>query len=68
MVKDGKIGAINGIKPDGNSDDTTIQAREIWPGITFAVAAAMIQEGMIENGFKTAQGACETIWSSDGLG
>ncbi|XP_078158486.1 uncharacterized protein LOC144554115 isoform X2 [Carex rostrata] len=67
-VKDGKIGAMNGIKPDGNTNTTTIQSREIWPGVTFAVAAAMIQEGMVENGFNTAQGACESIWSTDGFG
>lgn len=67
-MKDGRIGAINGIRPDGDSDNTTLQSREIWPGVTFAVAAAMIQEGMVETGFKTAQGACETIWSRDGFG
>ncbi|KAJ1692237.1 hypothetical protein LUZ63_008935 [Rhynchospora breviuscula] len=68
-VNDGRIGAINGIRPDGNSDvDTTLQSREIWPGVTFALSAAMIQEGMTEIGFKTAQGACETIWSRDGFG
>ncbi|KAJ3681427.1 hypothetical protein LUZ60_015916 [Juncus effusus] len=67
-VNDGKLGAINGIKPDGTADGTTMQAREVWPGVTFGVAAAMIQEGMVETGLKTAQGACETIWSKDGFG
>ncbi|XP_073013402.1 uncharacterized protein [Typha latifolia] len=66
--KDGKRGAINGMRPDGTIDTSTMQSREIWPGVTYAVAAAMIQEGMVEQGFKTAEGSYKAAWSPEGLG
>ncbi|XP_020701306.1 non-lysosomal glucosylceramidase isoform X1 [Dendrobium catenatum] len=67
-VMNGKMGAINGIKPNGEIGSLGLQAREIWSGITFAVAATMIQEGMTEQAFKTAQGIHEAAWSSEGFG
>ncbi|XP_064970338.1 uncharacterized protein LOC103989366 isoform X2 [Musa acuminata AAA Group] len=66
--KDGKRGAVNGMRPDGTIDKSTMQSREIWPGVTYSVAAAMIQEGMLEEAFRTAQGIYETAWSQEGLG
>ncbi|KAH7663808.1 Glucosylceramidase protein [Dioscorea alata] len=67
-VKEGKVGAVNGIKPDGNLNDAFLQAKEIWTGVTYAVAASMIQEGMRESAFKTAQGIYEAGWSQEGFG
>lgn len=67
-VKGGRCGAVNGIRPDGTMDTSAIQANEIWSGVTYAVAAAMIQEGMSETAFKTAEGIHETAWSHEGLG
>ncbi|KAL5713234.1 glucosylceramidase [Ranunculus cassubicifolius] len=67
-VKDGRRGAVNGMKPDGKVDMSALQSREIWSGVTYAVAASMIHEDMIENGFKTAQGVYEASWSQEGLG
>ena len=68
QVKGGKRGAVNGMNPDGTVDRSTMQSREIWPGVTFALAATMIQEGMVDTAFKTAQGVYEAAWSEDGLG
>lgn len=67
-VKGGRCGAVNGIRPDGTMDTSAMQANEIWSGVTYAVAAAMIQEGMSETAFKTAEGIHETAWSHEGLG
>ncbi|KAG0465910.1 hypothetical protein HPP92_020074 [Vanilla planifolia] len=67
-VMNGKLGAINGMSPDGKFDLMALQAKEVWPGVTFAVAATMIHEGMMEKAFKTAQGIYEAGWSSEGLG
>lgn len=67
-MKDGKRGAINGMKPDGTVDSSSMQSKEVWPGVTYALAAAMIQEGMEETAFKTARGIYETVWSVEGLG
>ncbi|EHA8589736.1 non-lysosomal glucosylceramidase [Cocos nucifera] len=66
--KDGKRGAVNGMRPDGTIDMSAMQSREIWPGVTYSVAAAMIQEGMVEIGFRTAQGIYDAAWSQEGLG
>ncbi|KAK8947811.1 hypothetical protein KSP40_PGU003951 [Platanthera guangdongensis] len=66
--KGGKRGAVNGMKPDGTVDVSALQSREIWSGVTYAVAATMIQEGMPEAGFKTAKGVHETSWYKEGLG
>lgn len=66
--KDGKRGAVNGMKPDGTLDLSIMQASEVWPGVTYAVAAAMIQEDMLETAFKTAQGIYETAWAQEGVG
>ncbi|XP_061387409.1 non-lysosomal glucosylceramidase [Musca vetustissima] len=69
----GNIGAANGFiaNPDsekpGHVDTSSIQAEEVWPGVTFALAATMIQEGMFEEGFKTAGGLYETISEKCGM-
>ncbi|KAI3906168.1 hypothetical protein MKW92_044377 [Papaver armeniacum] len=67
-IKEGKGGAVNGMQPDGKIDMAGMQSREIWSGVTYAVAASMIQEGLEEIGFKTASGVFETSWSNEGLG
>ncbi|XP_024023556.1 non-lysosomal glucosylceramidase [Morus notabilis] len=67
-VKDGRRGAVNGMLPDGRIDTTAMQSREIWSGVTYALAATMIQEDMIDVAFKTAAGNYETAWSEEGLG
>ncbi|KAM7473047.1 hypothetical protein LguiA_011230 [Lonicera macranthoides] len=67
-VKGGMRGAVNGMKPDGKVDMSAMQSREIWTGVTYSVAAAMIQEDMVEMAFQTASGVYETAWSEKGLG
>lgn len=67
-VKDGKWGAVNGMLPDGKVDLSSMQSREIWSGVTYAVAATMIYEDMIDMAFHTAGGVYEAAWSEEGLG
>lgn len=67
-VKDGKRGAVNGMLPNGKVDMSSMQSREIWSGVTYALAASMIQEDMIDMAFQTAGGVYEAAWSNDGLG
>jgi non-lysosomal glucosylceramidase len=50
------MGAINGIRPDGQLDDTCMQSLEVWTGTTFAAAAAMLQQGLVKEAFDTAKG------------
>ncbi|GAB2278187.1 hypothetical protein Dimus_012880 [Dionaea muscipula] len=67
-IKDGRRGAVNGMLPDGTLDLSSMQSREIWTGVTYALAATMIQEGLMDMGFETASGVYETAWSERGLG
>lgn len=64
----GKMGAVNGMNPDGSIDESCMQSREIWTGTTYAVAAAMIYEDLVEEAFKTAEGVFRAGWSNDGFG
>ncbi|XP_011087643.1 non-lysosomal glucosylceramidase isoform X2 [Sesamum indicum] len=67
-VKNGRVGAANGMLPNGEPDMCTLQSREIWSGVTYAVAAGMIHENMVETAFKTAVGVYEVAWSEQGSG
>jgi non-lysosomal glucosylceramidase len=67
-VKGGMRGAVNGMLPDGRVDMSVLQSREIWSGVTYSVAATMIQEDMVEMAFQTAVGVYETAWSQEGPG
>lgn len=66
--KDGRHGAVNGMLPDGTVDMLSMQSREIWSGVTYAVAATMIHEDLIDMAFQTAGGIYEAAWSEEGLG
>ncbi|XP_046855881.1 non-lysosomal glucosylceramidase-like isoform X2 [Xenia sp. Carnegie-2017] len=63
----GRMGAVNGMRPDGKIDTSSVQAEEVWTGITYAVAAAMIQEGLVEEGFRTASGVYRSCYERFGM-
>uniref|UniRef100_A0A1B0AJL2 Non-lysosomal glucosylceramidase n=1 Tax=Glossina pallidipes TaxID=7398 RepID=A0A1B0AJL2_GLOPL len=71
---EGNIGAANGFitnhsdptKP-GHVDTSSIQAEEVWTGVTYALASCMIQEGMFEEAFQTAGGLYRTISEKCGM-
>ncbi|CAK8571966.1 unnamed protein product [Lathyrus sativus] len=67
-VKGGRMGAVNGMHPNGKVDETCMQSREIWTGVTYGVAATMILAGMEEEAFTTAEGIFQAGWSEDGYG
>ncbi|XP_051118072.1 uncharacterized protein LOC127242544 isoform X2 [Andrographis paniculata] len=67
-VGEGRMGAVNGMHPTGKVDDTCMQSREIWTGVTYAAAATMIHAGMTEQAFATAAGIFITGWSEEGFG
>eukprot|EP00794_Sanderia_malayensis_P009762 gene9762-10761_t len=49
-------------------DTSSLQAEEVWTGVTYAVAASMIQEGLVQEGFRTAEGIYRTCFEKLGLG
>jgi len=40
----GRMGAINGMRPDGFKDVSSCQSDEFWTGVTYALSADMMQE------------------------
>ncbi|KAG5894692.1 hypothetical protein JTB14_034740 [Gonioctena quinquepunctata] len=63
---DGNLGAVNGFL-DGKADDIAVQSVEVWTGITYALAATMISEGMIDEAFKTAGGMFQSMVQKFGM-
>ncbi|XP_047139397.1 non-lysosomal glucosylceramidase isoform X1 [Hydra vulgaris] len=66
--EDGFMGAVNGMRADGTVDKNSLQAEEVWTGVTYALAATMIQHGMVREGFRTAEGIYRTVYEKWGLG
>ena len=62
------MGAVNGMHLNGKVDETCMQSREIWSGVTYAVAATMILSGMEDKAFTTAEGIFTAGWSEEGYG
>lgn len=67
-VRGGRMGAVNGMHPNGKVDESCMQSREIWTGVTYGVAATMILAGMEEKAFTTAEGIFTAGWSEEGFG
>ncbi|MBI2939142.1 MAG: glucosylceramidase [Chloroflexi bacterium] len=63
----GTLGAVNGVRPSGEVDQTSDQSQEVWSGVTYALAALMIQEGMPDEAFRTTQGAVLAVYQRSGL-
>jgi non-lysosomal glucosylceramidase len=58
----GRMGAVNGMRPDGTVDGSSEQSAEVWVGTTYALAAFMIGRGLLEEGWETARGAAEVTY------
>lgn len=67
-VRGGLMGAVNGMNPNGKVDESCMQSREIWTGVTYSVAATMLLSGMEYEGFTTAEGIFISGWSEEGFG
>ena len=62
------MGAVNGMHPNGKVDETCMQSREIWTGVTYSLAATMLLHGMEHQAFTTAEGIYIAGWSEEGYG
>jgi non-lysosomal glucosylceramidase len=58
----GRMGAVNGTRPDGGVDPSSEQSAEVWVGTTYALAAFMIGRGLVQEGWETARGVVETTY------
>jgi non-lysosomal glucosylceramidase len=58
----GRMGAVNGTRPDGSVDESSEQSAEVWVGTTYALAAFMIGRGLVTEGWETARGVVATTY------
>ncbi|KAI4808753.1 hypothetical protein KUCAC02_000799 [Chaenocephalus aceratus] len=63
----GQMGAVNGMRPEGVPDRSSVQSDEVWIGVVYGLAATMIHEGMQEEGMRTAEGCYRTVWERLGM-
>lgn len=64
---EGKCGAVNGMKPNGVVDGSSVQSDEVWTGVTYSLSATMLHQGMLKEGFRTASGIYKTAWLNYGM-
>ncbi|HUP83650.1 MAG TPA: non-lysosomal glucosylceramidase [Candidatus Limnocylindria bacterium] len=53
----GTMGAINGAFATGGVDDSNLHAREVWPGVTYGLAALFAHRGRPADALEIARGA-----------
>ncbi|KRY88424.1 AP-1 complex subunit gamma-1 [Trichinella pseudospiralis] len=63
----GTLGAVNGMLYSGEKDTSSLQADEVWTGVTYFLSAHMISEGFVEQGFSTASGIYKSCFESFGM-
>lgn len=64
---DGKRGAVNGMKPNGQVDISSVQSEEMWIGVTDALASLMIYENMNDTAWQTIRGLYNLCYNELGL-
>ena len=62
----GEMGAINGMRPDGKTDRTNMQSKEVWIGTSYALAATLLQEGLEHECWQTASGVVKSTYEKLG--
>lgn len=65
-LKNGTMGALNGISANGELLKDDEQTEEVWAGVTFAVAATMLQDGLRDEGYATAKGIYNVVYVDKG--
>eukprot|EP00919_Chromeraceae_sp_WS-2016_P025995 GHVR01061440.1.p1 GENE.GHVR01061440.1~~GHVR01061440.1.p1 ORF type:complete len:499 (+),score=138.94 GHVR01061440.1:219-1715(+) len=65
--KEGRWGAVNGMRSNLNDvDNDNLQSREVWVGVVYSLAATYIQYGLMDKGFKVAEGIFNSCWDELG--
>ena len=61
--QDGKLGAANGVLPDGSpSNPKDTHPLEVWTGINFGLAAFLVQMEMPEEAFRLTQAVVQQVY------
>lgn len=62
---DGKLGAANGLRPDGSPENpTATHPLEVWTGINFGIAAFLVQMGKKSEAFKLTEAVVNQIYDN----
>jgi len=62
---DGKIGAANGMKPDGTPEDPdSTHPQEVWTGINYGLAAYLWQTGLEEEALRLTEAVVRQIYEN----
>ena len=66
----GEAGAVNGMMPDGAVDrifTRQTNAHEVWTGVTYALAAFLLDSGMEREAWQTARGVYRITYETGGM-
>jgi non-lysosomal glucosylceramidase len=62
---EGKIGAANGVKPDGTPENPqATHPLEVWTGINFGLAAFLLHTGLKEEAFKLTEAVVKQVYEN----
>lgn len=64
---DGQMGAVNGMRPNGEIDRSDLQSQEMWVGTTYGLASFMLNRGLDEEAWATAYGVYRVTYETSGL-
>ncbi|CAF1102153.1 unnamed protein product, partial [Brachionus calyciflorus] len=64
---DGKRGAVNGMRPNGKIDTTSLQSEEMWTGVTNAFNSLLVFEGMHEKAWGILSDLYKSMYYELGL-
>ena len=53
-----QLGAVNGMRPDGKVDTTSMQSQEVWTGVTYAAGRGHAARGLGRPGVQYRRGRC----------
>lgn len=67
MFEDGKRGAVNGMRPDGSVDKTSLQSEEMWIGVTNSFVALLIYENLSQKAWSTFDELYQSLYHELGL-
>ncbi len=62
----GEMGAVNGMRPNGEIDHTNMQSQEVWSGTSYGLAACLLQEGFEKECWRTAHGIVNMTYARMG--
>lgn len=58
----GQMGAVNGMRPEGVPDCSSVQSDEVWIGVVYGLAATMIHEVRVLLFRDNIYCLCHHVW------